>query len=243
MKAVFNLLLVREIAAELRRAHPPFDVTAFVARAADGLDQFELTARAAHIADALYEFLPQPFPRAAAVIEASLGPEIPATGEMGLTTLRYLPYVTFVQKFGLDDYEAAIRVQAELTKCFTAEFSIRVFLERYPARAYAQMVAWAQDDNAHLRRLASEGLRPRLPLRHAGDGGRMHQRAGRGRSAMRCAAWSRPVTVKRFAFLAAKRVHACALRTPPSHSEKWPWAKPFDSRLKWKAWRVVRNSC
>ena len=82
---------------------------------------------------------------------------------MGLKTLRYLPYVTFVQKFGLDDYEAAIRIQAELTKRFTAEFSIRVFLERYPVSTYAQMMVWAQDDNAHLRRLASEGLRPRLP--------------------------------------------------------------------------------
>ena len=46
---------------------------------------------------------------------------------------------------------------------FTAEFSIRAFLERYPVSTYAQMVSWAQDDNAHLRRLASEGLRPRLP--------------------------------------------------------------------------------
>ena len=82
---------------------------------------------------------------------------------MGLNTLRYLPYVTFVQKYGLDDYEAAIRLQSELTRRFTAEFSIRVFLERYPESTYAQMVAWAQDDNAHLRRLASEGLRPRLP--------------------------------------------------------------------------------
>ncbi len=160
---MFNLVLVREIAAELRRAHPPFDVTAFVASAMDGIDQLELTARAAHIAEALYDFLPQPFAAAAAVIEASLGPQIPATGEMGLTALRYLPYVTFVQKFGLDDYEAAIRVQAELTKRFTAEFSIRVFLERYPVSTYAQMVSWAKDDNAHLRRLASEGLRPRLP--------------------------------------------------------------------------------
>lgn len=66
------------------------------------------------------------------MIEASLGPEAPATGEMGPAALRYLPYVTFVQKFGLHDYEAAIRVQAALTKRFTAEFSIRAFLERYP---------------------------------------------------------------------------------------------------------------
>jgi 3-methyladenine DNA glycosylase AlkC len=163
LKDVFNVVLVREIAADLRHAHPPFDATAFVVRSMDGLDQLELTGRAAHIADALHEFLPQPFARAAEVIEASLGAEIPATGENGLAALRYMPYVTFVQKYGLDDYEAAVQTQAELTKRFTAEFSIRVFLDRYPVSTYAQMLAWAQDDNAHLRRLASEGLRPRLP--------------------------------------------------------------------------------
>lgn len=163
LKDVFNPVLVREIATELRLAYPPFDATAFVARSMNGLNQLELTGRAAHIADALHEFLPQPFARAAAVIEASLGAEIPATGENGLTPLRYMPHVTFVQKYGLDDYEAAIRAQAELTKRFSAEFSIRAFLERYPVSTYAQMLAWAQDDNAHLRRLASEGLRPRLP--------------------------------------------------------------------------------
>lgn len=163
IKDVFNLVLVREVAAELRRTHPSFDAAAFVARCMDGLDELELTGRAAHIADALHEFLPRPFTRAAAVIEASLGDEIPATGENGLAPLRYMPHVVFVRKYGLDDYDAAIRAQAELTKRFSAEFSIRAFLERYPDRAYAQMLEWAQDENAHLRRLASEGLRPRLP--------------------------------------------------------------------------------
>lgn len=163
IKDVFNLALLREIAAELQSAHAPFDATAFVARSMDGLDKLELTGRATHIAEALHQYLPQPFAAAAAVIEASLGPEIPATGEIGRAAMRYMPHLAFVQKYGLDDYEAAIRVQAELTKRFTAEFSIRAFLEKYPERTHAQMLAWARDENAHLRRLASEGTRPRLP--------------------------------------------------------------------------------
>lgn len=163
IKDVFNLALVREVAAELHRAHASFDAEAFVARSMDGLDKLELTGRAAHIAEALHEYLPEPFAQAAAVIEAALGPELPPTGEIGRSALRYMPHLTFVQKYGLDDYETAIRVQAELTKRFTAEFSIRAFLLKYPDRTYAQMLAWATDDNAHLRRLASEGIRPRLP--------------------------------------------------------------------------------
>ncbi|RJL04753.1 DNA alkylation repair protein [Paracoccus siganidrum] len=163
MKDVFNLALLREIADELHRAHAPFDADAFVARCMDGLDRLELTARAAHIAEAMHAHLPRPFAEAAAVIEAALGPELPADGKIGHAAMRYMPHLAFVQTYGLDDYEAAIRLQAELTKRFTAEFSIRAFLEKYPERTYARMLAWAVDDNAHLRRLASEGTRPRLP--------------------------------------------------------------------------------
>ncbi len=163
IKDVFDLALVRGIAAELRHAYAPFDAAAFVARSTDGLDKLELTGRATHIAQALHEYLPKPFAEAAAVIEASLGPEIPATGEIGRAQLRYMPHLAFVQTYGLDDYEVAMRVQAELTKRFSAEFSIRAFLAKYPERTYATMLAWADDANAHLRRLASEGCRPRLP--------------------------------------------------------------------------------
>ena len=163
MKDVFNPTLLSEIAGELQSAHAPFDAVAFVTRSMDGLNDLELTGRAAHIAEALNEYLPKPFSAAAAVIEAAVGPELPATGEIGRAAMRYMPHLTFVQKYGLDDYEAAIRVQAELSKRFTAEFSIRAFLEKYPERTYAQMLAWAVDDNTHLRRLASEGTRPRLP--------------------------------------------------------------------------------
>lgn len=163
MKDIFSLALICEIAAEFRAVDISFDADAFIARSMEGLNKLELTGRAAHIADAMRVYLPVRFAEAAAVIDASLGPELPPTGKIGGAALRYMPHVLFVRKYGLDDYEAAMRVQAELTKRFTAEFSIRAFLVKYPERSYEQMLAWADDDNAHLRRLASEGMRPRLP--------------------------------------------------------------------------------
>ena len=53
--------------------------------------------------------------------------------------------------------------QYELTQRFTAEFSIRPFLERYTQETFAQLKQWANDPNVHVRRLVSEGTRPRLP--------------------------------------------------------------------------------
>ena len=75
----------------------------------------------------------------------------------------YLPHVFFVAKFGVGHFEASMRAQYELTQRFTAEYSIRGFLERYPERTLARLREWAGDANAHVRRLVSEGTRPRLP--------------------------------------------------------------------------------
>lgn len=155
--------IVRSIAADLRRAHPSFEHRAFATRCLQGLTELELTPRAWHIADAMDLHLPKPFARAAEVLTRSLGPELTTTDSFGMAIFRYLPHVFFVQKYGLDDFEAAIRLQYELTKRFSAESSIRAFLVRHPEETYARLVEWARDPNPHVRRLVSEGTRPRLP--------------------------------------------------------------------------------
>lgn len=160
-----NLLgpeIVREIAREIAGAWPSFAGAKFIAACLDGLDRLELSARAAHIADAMHLHLPRPFPAAAEVLLASLGPEAASDGS-GVGNLRYWPHATFVQKYGLDDFEAAMAAQHEITKHFSAEFSIRAFLVRHPERTYDRLLTWAHDENVHVRRLVSEGTRPRLP--------------------------------------------------------------------------------
>lgn len=163
LKRLLNAQVVRAIAKDLRRAHPPFRDGPFVKACLARLDELELTQRAWHIADAMYRYLPQPFPAAAGVLVDSLGPELERSDQFGLAPLRYMPHVFFVQKYGLEDFETSMRVQYELTKRFSAESSIRAFLVRYPKETYFQLQEWAQDHNVHVRRLVSEGTRPRLP--------------------------------------------------------------------------------
>ena len=163
LKHFFNEELVRSIASELGRAYAPLRQIAFVDSCMAGLAELELVARGAHIADVMYRHLPQPFAAAAEIVVASLGPELARTDEFGMAPFRYLPHVLFVRKYGLDDFEAAMRAQYELTKRFSAESSIRAFLVRYPEETYARLREWASDENVHVRRLVSEGTRPRLP--------------------------------------------------------------------------------
>jgi 3-methyladenine DNA glycosylase AlkC len=153
----------RRIGAMIARVEPAFPVGAFLADALDGYEALELTPRARHIAHALADHLPQDYERAIEILVASLGPKLDSPELTGLDVFVYMPHVFFVAERGADHFEASIRAQYELTQRFTAEYSIRVFLERHPDETLARLREWALDPSVHVRRLVSEGTRPRLP--------------------------------------------------------------------------------
>lgn len=163
LKDLFDERSVRAIARELRSAYPRLDERGFARDCLAGLADLELTGRASRIADVMHRHLPQPFPEAARVIVASLGPELARSDAFGLVPLQYMPHVFYVAKHGLDHFEDAMTAQYELTKRFSAEFSIRPFLTRHADATLRRLRAWAADPNVHVRRLVSEGTRPRLP--------------------------------------------------------------------------------
>lgn len=150
-KTLYNRELVEQMAARF-----PIDRARFVALAMDGLDGMELLDRAKHIRDALRATLP-PYPEAIPLILAALDkPD-------GVSAFYYLPFVYYIATEGLDHFDLSMHAQEELTKRFTAEFSLRFFLAKDPARGVAWLERWSVDPNEHVRRLVSEGSRPRLP--------------------------------------------------------------------------------
>ena len=162
--------VVREIARDLKRAHRTFPAARFVQDALEGLAPLSLTGRAAHIAAAMRRHLPSDFGEVAAILERSLGPRHSGTDSFGMGPFKYLPHTMIAASDGLGHFEAAMRLQYQLTQRFSAEFSIRAFLNAHPETTYARLVEWSSDDSPHVRRLVSEGTRPRLPwaprLRH-----------------------------------------------------------------------------
>jgi 3-methyladenine DNA glycosylase AlkC len=163
LKDFFDEGIVRSIATDIQAAHPRFDAGSFIETSLSGLTKLELTARGAHVAEAMRKHLPHDFEVAARILIDSLGPELDRSDEFGLAPLRYMPHVFFVARHGLDHFESSMRAQYEVTKRFSAESSIRAFLVRHPEATYQRLVAWARDANVHVRRLVSEGTRPRLP--------------------------------------------------------------------------------
>lgn len=163
LKLFFGEKVITAIASDLRRVLPAFQERPFIDACLAGLESLELTGRAWRIAEAMHAHLPRPFGAAAEALVSSLGPELPHTDSFGMAPFHYLPHVFYVQKHGLDDFEASMRAQYELTKRFSAESSIRAFLVKHPEATYKRLVEWAKDPSVHVRRLVSEGTRPRLP--------------------------------------------------------------------------------
>jgi 3-methyladenine DNA glycosylase AlkC len=163
LKNQFGPDVPARIADMLVAVDPTFQRDAFIERCLDGFDDLELTPRARHISDALAEFLPDDRALALRVIIDSLPEHGDAAELTGMEGFRYLPYVFFVADHGLDHFETAMTAQYELTKRFTAEFSIRAYLEHAPEATLDRLHVWARDPDVHVRRLVSEGTRPRLP--------------------------------------------------------------------------------
>lgn len=165
-----NADLLRTMAEHLTRVHAEFPSTRFLEEATNGLADLELKARVVHVADVLAGCLPQSFTKAAPVLERSLAPERSdddlsklACCDEGLAGWVIWPMTDYVARYGLDHPKRALRALHALTKRSTAEFAIRPFLVEHRDLTMATLQKWVADKNPHVRRLVSEGSRPRLP--------------------------------------------------------------------------------
>ena len=159
------------LAHNISLVHPDFDEKVFQRTALNGLKPLSILQRGHHLARALREHLPERYEDAVYILIRSLTPPLTGTEDLGLGVFFYLPHVSFVAAYGLDPthneghdpFEISMVAQYELTRRFSAEFSIRPFLITWPERTLAQLMKWTDDPDPHVRRLCSEGTRPRLP--------------------------------------------------------------------------------
>lgn len=171
LKHVLGEEAVDCLAHNVVQAYPAFNAGHFRAQALAGLEPLGIMERGHKLAQDLWQHLPPHFGQAWAVLQRSLTPIHTETEDLGLAVFFYLPHTLWVARYGLDaaynggqdPFATAMQAQYELTQRFTAEFSIRPFLQQEPQRTLAQLALWIHDPSPHVRRLCSEGSRPRLP--------------------------------------------------------------------------------
>lgn len=149
--------LVREIAGRFADVHSPFASEAFTTSVTATLDALELKDRIASIARGLRDHLPSDYGAALELVVAV------ATTEPPLNGWAAWPLCTFVELFGVDHPDSSLPAMEHLTKRASCEFAIRPFLREHFDAALDQLVTFTSNTDEAVRRLASEGTRPRLP--------------------------------------------------------------------------------
>ena len=168
-KNVFNPDMIDAMGQHFGRQSGAFDAERFSRAATKGLDALEFKQRSDQIADALELCLPNDFRSACGILTGALHLEDDVdlsdqtTDAHGIRGWGIIPMTEYVARAGLSDFDFSMDVLKEMTKRSSAEFAVRPFLKADPVRAMRHVIAWSEDDNYHVRRLASEGIRPRLP--------------------------------------------------------------------------------
>ncbi|MBE2220044.1 MAG: DNA alkylation repair protein [Anaerolineae bacterium] len=160
-----NSDLARSFGAQIQQAYPEFDASGFAAQIAPQLPPLELKERVAVFTEALHDYLPPDYAEAIDILLAIFGGEnAPEAGLFKETNgWAYWSIAYFVERYGLDDFDTSLAAMPTITKHFSCEFAIRPFLAAYPAQTLAVLDGWVSDPSPHVRRLVSEGTRPRLP--------------------------------------------------------------------------------
>lgn len=154
---------IKKIATVCASVQPDFASQRFIKQALNGIDELELKARVYYLIDVLAQYLPSDFSQAALLLQ-----QVPQHWLVNNTQDNYSfaawPMIDYVAVYGLQHPQLALETLAKLTPLFTAEFAIRPFLHHHFDLTYGYLQQWAQDESSHhVRRLASEGCRPRLP--------------------------------------------------------------------------------
>lgn len=160
---LFNETTVAGLGARFDAAGA-FDGAAFTQTVMARLPELELKERITWIAECLGDRLPDTLPGAAPILRAAMPPPLdPTKTDDDFGDFIYAPLGDVVVALGLDDEpDLSLDLLVDITQRFSMEWAVRPYLNTWPDLTLSRMAQWAAGDNYHVRRLVSEGTRPRL---------------------------------------------------------------------------------
>lgn len=152
----FNANFYRELSRTFARIDPAIDAKNFYQACIKNLAQRELKQRMQHTADVCQAFFPDSYPQALKRLYA-----FAETIESNSFSYMFMP--DFVARYGSHDFRRSMQALQDFTQYSSSELAVRIFLQQDLQRSLAVIKQWTRYENPHIRRLASEGTRPRLP--------------------------------------------------------------------------------
>jgi 3-methyladenine DNA glycosylase AlkC len=161
LKLMYNSKFFEDVCPLIKEVVPGFPERPFIYFVFDNeWPDLELKQRTRRITNALGQFLPKNYPKAVEYVKALS--RLLLTKCKGQSTYPYIFLPDFIEVFGMDHFDVSMRGLEETTKLVSAEFAIRPFIMKYP-QTMKVMRRWSKHSDPAVRRLSSEGCRPRLP--------------------------------------------------------------------------------
>ncbi|WP_426357627.1 DNA alkylation repair protein [Pseudocolwellia sp. HL-MZ19] len=154
---------VTRISHALTKVLVNFNAQAFESDCLQGLNELELKERVNHIISILHDYLPDEFPEAANILIKIADVWDFGNADDSLKSFAAWPIIDYFSVYGLEHPEESLLGLKQLTHLFSSEFAIRAFIVKYPEYCHQQFTLWVKDESEDVRRLVSEGTRPKLP--------------------------------------------------------------------------------
>jgi 3-methyladenine DNA glycosylase AlkC len=163
---LFNEAKVNYLSELIKSAHPYFESLKYTKKCIKEFPKLELKARSTWMRKCLKEFLPSDYKKATNILIKALPPKCDPTktdGDFGEFILA--PVSDFIASYGCtkEHLDFSLNALEEMTMRFSVEDSIRFFISAFPKETLNKIADWSKSENYHVRRLSSEGTRPRLP--------------------------------------------------------------------------------
>jgi len=163
---LFNLEKLEEIASLIKAVYPEFQDHEFTKTVFEKFPELELKERMAWIREGFKIYLPDDYKTATDILLKALPPILDPTktdNDFGEFTL--MSFCDFVAIYGCtpEHLDRSLHALEEITKRCSSEDSIRYFINAFPEESLSKISEWSKSENYHVRRLASEGSRPKLP--------------------------------------------------------------------------------
>ena len=162
LKDLYSEAFYEKFGAVLKQTIPSVDTGEFKNLIfSDEFENYELKQRLSHTTKVLNHFLPQEFKKATQSIKELIVNLNSVNMREQSMEFMFLP--EYIEIYGINDYEDSVKAFEFITQFTSCEFAVRPFLKKYPNEMLYQMISWSKHENNKVRRLASEGSRPRLP--------------------------------------------------------------------------------
>ncbi|OOV16366.1 DNA alkylation repair protein [Flavobacterium sp. LM4] len=162
IKDIYSVSFYKKFSQAVAEVHPSFNKQKFIETIYEGnFLEKEWKDRMKHTTMVLHQFMPENFSQAVSLIEKII--ENLKKNNFSDSNLAFIFFADYIEIYGLKDFETSMKAFVSITQFISCEFAVRPFILKYKEKMIDEMTKWSLHENHHVRRLASEGSRPRLP--------------------------------------------------------------------------------